>query len=162
MDMDHDNDDNNYNNYEDDISDVDDDDDDDDKLPGEADAPPEDKNLHWVHLLAGVVRTNQDYSLGPMVPLPDASAAALAASEAVELQAPTLFTSHSLVLAGGFSEEDLPICFHCWWWNLMAPFLQCNLDSWTGCGRCTYIQHTRCKNVSLPGLSLPLLSCYFV
>jgi hypothetical protein len=64
-------------------------------------------------LLAGVVCTNQDYGLGLMVPLQDASAAAPATFEAVELQAPTFFASRLLVHTGRFLEEDPLICFCC-------------------------------------------------
>jgi hypothetical protein len=111
--MDYSNDNDNDDDYEDDISNSNDDDIDDDETPGEADAPLEDKNLRRVHLLASVVRTNQDYGLGPMMPLPDASADALATFEDVEVQASTFFASRSLMCAGGFSEEDLPICLCC-------------------------------------------------
>jgi hypothetical protein len=88
-----------------------------------------------------------------MVPLPDTSAAALAAFEAMELQTSTFFASCSLVHAGGFLEDDLPISFSCLRWNLTAHFSRCNRDSWTGCGRCSYIHHARCKDVSLAGSS---------
>jgi hypothetical protein len=106
-----------------------------------------------------VVRTNQDYGLGHMERLPDASADAPAVFEAVELQAPTFFALRSLVRTGGFSEEDPPICFRCLRWNLTAPFLRYNRDGWTGCGRYSYVQHTRCKDVSLAGPSEPIPSC---
>jgi hypothetical protein len=134
MDLD-DNEDNDDDTYKDNASYGDDDDDVNDEAWGEANAPPEDENLRWVHLLAGVIRTNQDYGLGPMVPLLDASVAALAAFKAVELQTPTFFASRLLMCAGGLSEVDLPISFRCLQWNLMAPFLQCNRVGWTGCGR---------------------------
>jgi hypothetical protein len=148
---DDDNDDDDYNDddYNDDASDNDDD----DNAPEEADAPPEEDNSRRARLLRGVVRTNEAYGLCPMECLPDASADATAVFEAVELQAPTFFASRSLVRAGGFSDEDPPICFRCLRWNLTAPFLRCNCDGWTGCGRCSYIQHARCKDVSLAGLS---------
>jgi hypothetical protein len=81
--MDHGDDDREDNVYKDDALDGKDDDDNDNEAPGDANAPLEDENLHWVHLLAGVMRTNQDYGLGPMVPLLDASATAPAAFEAV-------------------------------------------------------------------------------
>jgi hypothetical protein len=148
LDNDHDNDDV----YEDAASgngDNDDDDDDGDEAPGAANAPPEDEKSRRARLLRGVVRSNKDYGLGNMVRLPDASANAPAVFEDVELQAPTFFASRSIVRAGGFSEEDPPICVRCLWWNLTAPFSRCNLDGWTGCGRCSYIQHARCRDVSL-------------
>ncbi len=78
--------------------------------------------------------------------LPDSSANAPAIFEAVELQGPMFFTSCSLVWAGGLSEEDLPICFRCLRLNLTVPFVQCNRDGWTRCGRCSYIQHAQCKD----------------
>jgi hypothetical protein len=74
-----------------------DDDDNDDETSGDAGALLEDENSHWVHLLAGMVRTNQDYGLGHMEGLPDDSADAPALFEAVELQTPTFFASCSLV-----------------------------------------------------------------
>jgi hypothetical protein len=112
--MDHDdNEDDDDNDYEDDTSDSDDDDDDDDEAQEEADAPLEDENSHRVHQLASVVCNNKDYGLGPIVPLLDASADALSAFKAVELQALTFFASRSLVHSGGYSEEDLLICFCC-------------------------------------------------
>jgi hypothetical protein len=116
-------------NKDDDYDDNADDNDNDDEAPREADAPPEDENSRWVRLLAGVVHTNQDYGLGHMECLLDTSADAPALFEAVELQAQTFFASHTLVCAGGFSEEDPPICFRCLRWNLMALFSQCNCDS---------------------------------
>ncbi len=122
-------------------------------MPGETDAPLNDKNLHWVHLLAGVVRTNQDYGLGPMVLLPDVSATALVAFEAVELQAPMIFTAPLLVRTDRFPEKDLPICFCRLRCNLTASSPQCNNDSGTGCGRCSYIQHACCNDLSLAGIS---------
>ncbi len=125
----------------------------DDKAPAKANTPPEDENLCCVCLLASVVRTNQDYGLSLMVFLPDSSAAALATFGAVELQAPTFFASRFLMRTGKFSGEDLPICFYCLRWNLMAPFLWYNRNCWTRCGHCSYIQHARCKDVSLGGLS---------
>jgi hypothetical protein len=75
----------------------DDDDDDGDEAPRAADAPPEDKTSRWAPLLRGVVRSNEDYGLGNMVRLPDASADAPAEFEDVELQAPTFFASRSVV-----------------------------------------------------------------
>ncbi len=140
--MDHDNNDNDDNDYEGDTlegEDNDDDDDNDDGLQGEAATPLEDENLRQVHLLAGVVCTNQDHGLGPMLPLLDSSAAVPATFEAVKLQAHTFFASRLLVCAGGFLEENLRICFCCLRWNLTAPFKQCDCDGWTGCGFCSYI-----------------------
>jgi hypothetical protein len=114
VDMDHDDDeDDNDNDYEDNALDSDDNDDNDDNVPGEAVAPLEDETLHQVHLLANVVCTNQDYGLGLMVPRPDASTAASAVFEAVELQAPTFFASHLLMRTGRFSEVDPLISFCC-------------------------------------------------
>jgi hypothetical protein len=143
--MDIDDDDENDDDYEDaasgssDNDDDDDDGDDGDEAPGAADAPPEDKKSRQARLLCGVVGSNEDYGLGDMVRLPDASADAPAVFEGVELQAPTFFASRSVVRAGGFSEEDLPICVRCLRWKLTAPFSRCNCDGWTGCGRCSYI-----------------------
>ncbi len=74
--------------------------------------------------------------------------------ETMELQAPVFFLLHSLVRAGGFTDVDPPICARCLRWNLVAPFSKCNRNGWDGCGRCTYIQHARCKDVgsqTLPG-----------
>jgi hypothetical protein len=99
----------------------------------------EDENARQVRLLAGVVRTNKDYSLGNLVVLPDPDATAPTTFEAVELQALTFFASCSVVCASGFTEVDLPICFWCLHWNLTAAFSRCNRDGWTGCGRCSYI-----------------------
>lgn len=103
--------DNNNNDYYDDS--YDDNDHDDNKVPREADTSPEDGNSRCFCLLCGVVRTNKDYGLGPLVCLPKADAGAPATLEAVEQQAPTFFALGSLVCAGGFSEADLPICFRC-------------------------------------------------
>jgi hypothetical protein len=99
----------------------------------------ETEDARWVRLLAGVVRTNEDYGVSNCVVLPDPDATALATFEAVELPALTFFASRSIVCAGGFTEMDLPICFRCLYWNLTAPFLRCNRDGWTGCGHCSYI-----------------------
>jgi hypothetical protein len=107
--MDLDDDDDNDDDYEDTASgssDNDDDDDDGDEAPGAANAPSEDEKSRRAHLLRGVVRSNEDYGLGDMVRLPDASADAPAMFEDVEQQAPTFFASRSVVRAGGFSEED--------------------------------------------------------
>jgi hypothetical protein len=150
--MDLDNDDDNDDNYEDAATgsgDDDDDDDDGDEALGAANAPPEDEKSRRARLLCGVVRSNKDYGLGNMVRLPDASADAPAEFEEVELQVPTFFASRSVVRAGEFSEEDPPICVRCLWWNLTAPFSRCNRDGWTGCGRCLYIQHVHCRDISL-------------
>jgi hypothetical protein len=144
--------DDNDDDYEDTASgsgDDDDDDDDGDEAPGAADAPSEDEKLLRARLLCGVVRSNEDYGLGDMVRLPDASADAPAVFEDVELQAPTFFASRSVVRARVFFEEDPPICVRCLRWNLTAPFSRCTRDGWTGCGRCSYIQHARCRDVSL-------------
>jgi hypothetical protein len=160
MDLDDDND--NDDEYEDAASgggDDNDNDDNGDEAPGVANAPPEDEKSRRARLLCGVVRSNEDYGLGDMVRLPDTSADAPAVFEDVELQAPTFFASRSVVRAGGFSEEDMPICVRCLQWNLTAPFLRCNRDGWTGCGRCSYIQHARCWDVSLSGPTGPLPSC---
>jgi hypothetical protein len=150
--MDLDNDDDNDDDYEDAASgsgDDDDDDDNGDEAPGAADAPPEDEKSRRARLLRGVVRSNEDYGLGNMVWLPDSSANAPAKFEDVELQAPTFFALRSVVRAGGFSEEDPPIYVRCLRWNLTAPFSRCNRDRWTGCGRCSYILHAHCRDVSL-------------
>jgi hypothetical protein len=109
-----------------------------------------DGNARQVRLLAGVELTNDDYGLGNLVVLPDPDAAALAMFEAVELQALTFFASRSVVCTGGFTEVDLPICCRCLCWNLTPLFSRCNRAGWTGCGRCSYIQHTQCKDVSFP------------
>jgi hypothetical protein len=111
--MDHDNANDVDNDFEVDATDSHENIDNDDKAPGEADAPLQDKNLRQVHLLADVVRTDQDYGLGPTVPLPDTSAAALAVFKAMELQASRFLASPQLMWAGGFSEEDPLICFRC-------------------------------------------------
>jgi hypothetical protein len=140
--MDLDDDDDNDDDYEDAASgsgDDNDDDDDGDEAPGAADAPPEDEKSCRARLLRGVVRSNEDYGLGNMVWLPDASADAPAVFKDVELQAPTFFASRSVIHAGGFSEEDPPLCVRCFRWNLTALFLRCNRDGWTGCGSCSYI-----------------------
>jgi hypothetical protein len=100
-----------------------------------------------VCLLAGTVRTNQDYGLGHMERLPDAYANAPTVFEAVELLALTFFALHSFVRAGGFSEEDLPICFMWLRLNLMVLFSQYNCNNWTGRRRCSYIQHAQCKDL---------------
>jgi hypothetical protein len=113
----------------------------------------EDESARRVRLLASVVRTNKDYGLGNLVVLLDPDAAAPAKFEAMELQAPTFFASYSVVCAGGFTEVYPPICFRCLRWNLTALFSLCNRDVWTGCGHCSYIQHTRCKDVSSPNPS---------
>jgi hypothetical protein len=88
-----------------------------------------------------------------MVPLPDPSAATLATFKALELQVSTFCASRLVMHACGFLEENLPICFRCLRWNLIAPCMQCHCDGWTGCGHCLYIQHARCKDISLAGLS---------
>jgi hypothetical protein len=103
----------------------------------------EDEDARRVRLLAGVVRTNEDYGLGGGVVLPDADGAARATFGAVELWAPTFFASRSVVRAGGFTEADPLICFQCLCWNLTVPFSQCTCEGWTGCGQCSYIQHAR-------------------
>jgi hypothetical protein len=160
--MDFDDDDDNDDDYEDATSgsgDGDDDDDNGDKAPGAADATPEDEKSRWARLLRGVVHSNEDYGLGDMVWLLDASADALAVFEDVELQVPTFFASRSVIGAKGFSEEDPPICVRCLQWNVMAPFLRCNRDRWTGYWHCSYIQHARCQDVSLSGPTGPLPSC---
>jgi hypothetical protein len=94
-----------------------------------------------------------------MVRLPDASANAPAVFKDIELQAPTFFASRSVVCAGKFSEEDPPICVRCLRWNLTAMFSRCNRNGWTWCGRCSYIQHAHCRDVSLSGPTGPLPSC---
>jgi hypothetical protein len=111
--MDLDDDDDNDDDYEDAASgssDNDNDDDDGDEAPGAADAPPEDEKSRRACPMSGVVGSNEDYSLGDMVRLPDASTDAPAVFEDVELQALTFLASRSVVRAGGFSEEDPPIC----------------------------------------------------
>jgi hypothetical protein len=120
--------DNDDNNYEDNASDSNANDNNNNEALGEADAPPEDTNLRWVHMLASVVPTNQYYGLGLMVTLPDASTAVPAAFNVMELQAPICFPSLSLAPAGGFSEEDLLICFCCLGWILTALLSRCNCD----------------------------------
>jgi hypothetical protein len=160
--LDFDDDDDNNDDYEDAASgsgDNDDDDDDGDEEPGAANAPPENKKSCRARLLHGVVRSNKDYGLGDMVRLPDASSDAPAVFEDVELQAPTFFALRSVVRADGFSEEDPPICVRCLWWKLTAPFSRCNRDGGTRYGRCSYIQHARCQDVSLSGPTGPLPSC---
>jgi hypothetical protein len=82
----------------------------------------EDSKTSRVCLLAGVVRTNEDYILGNLVVLLDPDAAAPATFEAVELQALTFFVSRSVVRAGGFTEVDPPTCFRCLRWNQTVPF----------------------------------------
>jgi hypothetical protein len=131
--------------YDDDASSADDDEDDSEG----AGAPPEEEDAESRknRLLRGVVRTNDDYGLGAFVQLPDPSPEAPAVFGAVELQAPTFFASRSVVRAGGFHEGDPPICARCLRWNLVAPFSKCNRDGWTGCGRCSYVQHAQCKDV---------------
>ncbi len=146
---DNDNDNENDDNYEDNASDSDDNDDDNEATPEEADASPEGKRVRSVCLLAGVVRTNQDYGLSYMVHLPNFSANAPAIFKAIELLAPTFFASCLVVHAGGFSKEDPPICLRCLCWNLTAPFFQCNRNGWMGCGRCSYIQYAQCKDIGL-------------
>jgi hypothetical protein len=79
--------------------------------------------------------------------LSDAFADDMVVFEAVELQVPTFFTSHSFIRTGGFPEENLPICFRCLRWNLTVQFSRCNRDSWTGCGHCSYVQYAQCKDV---------------
>ncbi len=86
-----DNDNENNNDYEDNA--LDDNADGDDEEPEEANAPLVDINLRRACLLCGVIRTNENYGLGPMTRLLDASANALAVFEAAELQAPTFFAS---------------------------------------------------------------------
>jgi hypothetical protein len=81
-----------------------------------------------VCLLCGVVRINKDYSQGPRVILPDADGAALATLGGVELWAPTLFASCSIVCTGGFTKTNLLICLHSLHWNLTVPFLQSNCN----------------------------------
>jgi hypothetical protein len=150
-----DDDDENDDDYDNDASGDDADEDDDD--PEGAGAPldeEENAESRKNRLLRGVVRTNDDYGLGAFVPLPDPSPEAPAVFETVELQAPVFFLSRSLVRAGGFTDVDPPICARCLRWNLVAPFSKCNRDGLAGCGRCTYIQHARCKDVgpwTLPG-----------
>ncbi len=127
--IDLDNDDDKNDDHEDNTTDSDNNDnndDNDDKVPGEANTPPEDENSCWVPLLASVVCTSQDYCLGLMVPLLDASTAAQAAFEAIKLQAPMFFASHLLVCTRGFLEEVPPICFCCMHRNLMALLSRCN------------------------------------
>jgi hypothetical protein len=111
--MDHGNDDKDDNNYKDNASDGDDNDEIDDEVLREADAPLEDENLRRVYLLPGVMRTNQDYDLGPTVPLPDALVPASATFEVLELQVPMCFASCLLVYTGRFLEEDPLISFCC-------------------------------------------------
>jgi hypothetical protein len=120
----------------------------------------EEKIARLVRLLTGVVRTNENYSLGGGMVHLDANVAALATFGAVELQVQTFFASCSVVRAGGFTKVDPSICIRCLRWNLTAPFSRCNRDSWTSCGRCSYIQHARCKDVrkldpSRPPYALP-------
>jgi hypothetical protein len=115
-----------------------------------------DKNASWVSLLDGVVRTNDDYGFGNIVVLQDPDATALAMSEAVVLQALKFFASHSVVRTGGFTKLDPPISFHCLPWKLAVLFTCCNRDGYTGCRGGRYIQHTRCKNVSVLDLSRTL------
>ncbi len=143
-DLDSNNDNENNDDYNDDASSVDDNE---DGLEGAGAPPEEDAESRKARLLRGVVRTNEDYGLGEFVRLPDASADAPAVFEDVELQASTFFASRSVVRAGGFSEEDPPICARCLRWNLTAPFSRCNRDGWTACGHCSYIQKARCKDV---------------
>ncbi len=52
---------------------------------GEADDPPDDKNLHLVCLFLRVVQTDKDYDLNSMIYLLNSDASALAAFKAVEL-----------------------------------------------------------------------------
>jgi hypothetical protein len=83
------------------------------KAPAGAVYPPEDKKLRQVYFLHGTVYTNEDYGLVPMTCLLDTSADAQALFKAMDLPAPTFFTSCLLVHAGWFFEEDLPIFFRC-------------------------------------------------
>jgi hypothetical protein len=127
VDIDHD-DDHDDDNYDDDASVGNNNDNNDDKTLREANAPLKNKNLHQVQLLAGVVYTIQDYSLGQIVPLLDSSAAAQASFEAVELQTIIFSALCSHVHTSRFSDEYPPIRFCCLCWNLRAQFSRCNLD----------------------------------
>jgi hypothetical protein len=111
--MNYDDNDDEVSHYEEDDSDSNDNDNDDDKASGEADDPLKNKIVYWVRLLAGVIRTYQDYGVDPRVALLDASANAPASFEAVELQVPSFFVSYLLVCAWGIFEDDSPICFKC-------------------------------------------------
>jgi hypothetical protein len=132
-----------YNDYDNDASSAGDDKDD---LEGASAPPEDDAKLRKNCLLRGVIRTNNNYGPSVFVQLLDPSPEALAVYGAVELQAPTFFTSHSVVLASGHYEEDPPICARCLWWNFVAPLLKCNRDGWTGCGCRLYVQHAQCRN----------------
>ncbi len=85
----------------------------DDEALGPANGPPEDENFCWVCLLAGMVCTSQDYGLSHIMWLPNISADAPALFKAIELQVSTFSAMCSLIRAGGFPEEDLPISFRC-------------------------------------------------
>ncbi len=134
---DNDNNDDDGDDYEDNALHGNNDNDDDNEALGEADVAPENENLHLVRMLAGVVRNNQGYGLGRMVLMSDASVAVPAAFKAVELQAPMFFALCLLMRARGSSEEGPPICLYCHHSNRIAPFLRCNIDSWTRCQRCS-------------------------
>ncbi len=73
----------------------------------------EDENVRQVHLLDGVVCTNEDHGLGNLIVLLDPLAAALATFEAAELQALMFLASCSVICGGGFTEVNSPICFRC-------------------------------------------------
>jgi hypothetical protein len=78
-----------------------------------SDEGAETEDVRWVCLFAGVVHSNEDYSLINHMVFPDPDAAALAMFEALELQAPTFFASCSVVRAGRFTEVDPPVSFKC-------------------------------------------------
>jgi hypothetical protein len=108
------NDNNENNNYViDGLSDNNNDDNNDKKVKLEADATPADKILHLMHIICGEVQIKKDYDLSSNMRLPDANTNALAAFEAVELQAPTFFASYLLVHASWFSNRDLLFTFCC-------------------------------------------------
>ncbi len=122
MDLDgNDNDTENNDNYEDDAL-GNGNDNNEDKAPEEADAPLEDSNSRQARLLCGVVCTNEDNGLGSKACLPDASKDSLTVFKAVKLQEPTFYALRSIIRAGGFSQENLPICFRCLRWNLTSLF----------------------------------------
>jgi hypothetical protein len=71
------------------------------------------ENERWVCLLTGVVRTNENNSLGNLVVIPDPDAAAQTTFEAVEQQTLTFFASRYVARAGSLTEVDSPNCFWC-------------------------------------------------
>jgi hypothetical protein len=117
--------------------------------PVEANVSREEENSRLVCLLPVIIWTNENYSLSKMMTLLNFNGNAPDVFKAVELQAPIFFSPQSLICTGEFPAEDLPICFRCHWRNLMALFLRCNCNDWTGCRCYLYIQHTRCKDVGL-------------